>query len=78
MAAATSEAEGRTHIKIIAIFVQVMGGNFSIGHLRSQWRKREKWRRERGTKVTRVPERAALSASKQIVSKSKVPNERTA
>ena len=55
VAAATSEAEGRTHIKIIAIFVQVMGGNFSIGHLRSQWRKREKWRRERGTKVTRVP-----------------------
>ena len=25
----------RSHIKIIAIFVQVMGGNFSIGHLRS-------------------------------------------
>ena len=32
-------ADGEGHIKIIAIFVQVMGGNFSIGHLRSPRRR---------------------------------------
>ena len=58
-----------------------MGGNFSIDHLRSQ-RRRDRERREeeryRSDLRARMPLRAAVSASKQIVFKRKVPNEQAA